>query len=111
VDPAETTATMLPEPEGEEGACTINGYPVEITVFADENAVEMAAAQLETVVPQFMTAFGITELQFVQAGPDDRVLVSVSNPEENNFEWTDEQRELTSQLAEALDGDVITVES
>jgi hypothetical protein len=109
-DPNETSATFIPEPDGEKGECTISGYPVEITVYTDDDAVEMAAAQVETVLPQFLVAFGITEFQFVQAGPDDRVVVALGFPE-NSFEFTAEQRDLTSQIADILDGEVVTVET
>ena len=110
-DPSETSATLLPEPEGEEGECTVRGHPVTISVLADSDAVEMAEAQLETVLPEFLKGFGIDEFQVVRTGPDDRVIITVNNADSTSLQLTDEQRAINEEIAEALDGEVITIES
>ena len=79
-------------------------------MLADDEAVEMANAQLDTVVKEYMKAFGVEEIQFVRAGPDDRVLVSVSNLDSSTLAMTDEQKDITMDVADALDGEVVTIE-
>ena len=88
-----------------------SGHPVTISVLADSDAVEMAEAQLETVLPEFLKGFGIDEFQVVRTGPDDRVIITVNNADSTSLQLTDEQRAINEEIAEALDGEVITIES
>jgi hypothetical protein len=110
-DPNETDPTLAPEPEGDEGTCTVAGIPVTIGVWADEDAVEMFEAQVETIYRQYLVAFGIEEIAWVQAGPDDRIYVSaVGSDEQVQTKPTDEELAMLDDVADALDGEVHTFE-
>jgi hypothetical protein len=109
--PEETTMTLAPAPEVEEGTCTINGVPADLGVYADEDAAEMATAQMETVYRELMVAFGVEEIAWVIAGPDDRVWVSPAGGDLGTQpKPTDEQLAMLDEVADALDGEVTTFE-
>jgi hypothetical protein len=110
VDPDETAMTLAPAVESAEGTCTINGVSATIGVFPDEDAVEMARAQIETVYRQMMVAFGIEELAWAFAGPDDRIWISYEDAGEGQTKPTDEQLAMLDDVADALDGEVFTFE-
>jgi hypothetical protein len=80
-------------------------------VYADANAVEMANAQMDTVYRQLLVAFGVEEIAWVVAGPDDRVWVSPAAEDEGTQpKPTEEQLAMLDEVADAVDGEVVTFE-
>jgi hypothetical protein len=108
-DPSDTAVTLAPEPPGQSASCTAKGLPVEITVFDDKAAADMATEQIDTVIKEVLKSVDIKELQFARAGPDGRVLVGVNSTDPESTEWTDEQRALTADIASAIGGEVVTI--
>jgi len=108
-DPSDTAVTLAPEPPGQSASCTAKGLPVEITVFDDKAAADMATEQIDTVIKEVLKSVDIKELQFARAGPDGRVLVGVNSTDPESTEWTEEQRALIADIATAIGGEVVTI--
>jgi hypothetical protein len=70
----------------------------------------MGKAQIETVYRDFMVAFGIEELAWVVAGPDDRVWVGADTGDEVQPTPTDEELAMLDAVADALDGEIFKFE-
>lgn len=110
-DPNETSMTLAPEPEMEEGTCTgPNGESLGITVFDDADQARIANAQLD-LYGSMAIAFGVLEIGWVEAGPDGRVWVDMDPPaEEVQPRLPQSTLALFDQIADALDGRVIVRE-
>jgi hypothetical protein len=109
-DPDEPAMTLAPAVESADGTCTINGVPAEIGIFPDADSVAMARAQLETVYRQLMVAFGVEEVAWAVAGPDDRIWISYEDTGEGQTKPSDEQLAMLEEVADALDGEIVTFE-
>lgn len=95
-----------------EGSCTAaDGTLLSVVVFADADQVRIGKAQLE-LYGQMMVAFGVLEINGVQAGPDDRVWVSVTTAdgEQPPSRPSAEDKLLLGKIAGALEGEIFVFE-
>lgn len=105
----DTSITLLPPPETTEGTCTlVGGRTITVSVAADADQVRIATAQLEVYGPM-MVAFGVLEVAYVVAGPDDRVWVSFESVDGTTVpKPTEADMAGLELLAEVLNGEVRT---